>query len=538
MRKIIYIGVTLLAFLFTSCQEDFLETKPTASVDNETTFSSLENCYAVVNGIHRFVYSESRDGQDEFGEAAIMMHRDLMGEDLCMTTSANGWFVRTYRWIDHRNSASKVDAYPWKFYYRIIANANTVIAKLKERFADKATESLYQEIMAQALTYRAWAHFNLVQLYAKRYDPTVAGSNTQPGIVLVTSPEVTQRPRSTVEEVYAQINRDLDEAITLFANSGSSPSQISDLSIYAAQAIKARVALTIGSWQTAIDYAKLAKAAGKLFTAKDFQANNGFPTVFSVYPGPGSEWIWGSQVKSDQGTGFASFGAYMSWNFSSTNTRTNPKTITKELYEAMPATDARKAMFDPTGFDIRAKAPNFLDSRASVTPFHSKKFSAVAPGDSRNDLAYIRVAEMYLIQAEAEARIGGKDADAQQTLYSLVVTRNESYVKSTQTGQALIDEILLQRRIELWGEGFRFYDLKRLNLPLTRVSTQVAPNPATLDPRYAQAFYKNSLVNTKYTGHHDPSLCSVTSIPAGDLTWQWLIPKSELDANKLIKQNE
>lgn len=476
--------------------------------------------------------------QDESGEGSIMIRRDMLGEDLCMTAAGNGWFNRSYQWTDHRNAFATSNNYPWIFYYRIIANANTVIANLKEKFADKASESLYQETMAQALTYRAWAHFNLVQLYAKRYDPAVAGANTQPGVILAITPEVVQRPRATVEEVYAQVNRDLDDAITLFASSNSSPSQVSDLSIYAAQAIKARVALTMGSWQTAIDYAKLAKAAGKLFTAKDLQANNGFPTVFSVYPGPGSEWIWGSQVKSDQTTYFSSFFAYMSWNFSSTNIRTNPKTITKELYEAMPATDARKAMYDPTGFDIRAKAPNFLDSRAVVAAYESRKFSAVAPADSRGDLAYIRVAEMYLIQAEAEARIGGKDADAQQTLYNLVVTRNESYVKSTNTGQALIDEIMLQRRIELWGEGFRFYDLKRLNLPLTRVTTQVTPNPSTLDPRYAQTFYKNALLNIKFAGHHDPSLCSVTSVPAGDARWQWLIPKSEIDANKQITQNE
>lgn len=537
MKKIVYIGVALLAFFFTSCQEDFLDTKPTASVDKETTFSSVENCYAVINGIHRYMYAYGST-QDESGEGSIMIRRDMLGEDLCMTAQGNGWFNRMYQWTDHRNAFATSNNYPWIFYYRIIANANTVIANLKEKFADKASESLYQETMAQALTYRAWAHFNLVQLYAKRYDPAVAGANTQPGVILATMPEVVQRPRATVEEVYAQVNRDLDDAITLFASSNSNPSQVSDLSIYAAQAIKARVALTMGSWQTAIDYAKLAKAAGKLFTAKDLQANNGFPTVFSVYPGPGSEWIWGSQVKSDQTTYFGSFFAYMSWNFSSTNIRSNPKTITKELYEAMPATDARKAMYDPTGFDIRAKAPNFLDTRAGVAAYESRKFSAVAPADSRGDLAYIRVAEMYLIQAEAEARIGGKDADAQQTLYNLVVTRNESYVKSTNTGQALIDEIMLQRRIELWGEGFRFYDLKRLNLPLTRVTTQVTPNPATLDPRYAQKFYKDALLNSKFAGHHDPSLCSVTSVPAGDARWQWLIPKSEIDANKQITQNE
>ncbi|WP_320052031.1 RagB/SusD family nutrient uptake outer membrane protein [uncultured Acetobacteroides sp.] len=530
MKRIKYFGIVVLSLFLFSCQKEFLDTTPTASVDAKNAFSSLDNAYAVINGIHRYMYN-SGDYQDESGEASINLRRDMLGEDLCMTAAGNGWFNRFYQWTDHRNGQATANIYPWRFYYRIIANANAVIDGLNTKFADKKDDGFFQEIMAQALTYRAWAHFNLVQLYAKRYDPTKKGNNSQLGVVLSTTSEVLQRPRSTVEEVYAQINTDLNNAIALFKSSGSSPAQISDLSIYAAEAIKARVALTTGEWQTAIDYSSEALKAGKLFTAADFKANGGFPTIFSSYPGAGSEWIWGSQVKSDQNTYFASFFAYMSWNYSSTNIRTNPKTITRELYDAMPATDARKAMFSLTGYDIYAKAPNQLDSRALVASYETKKFSAVAPADSRGDIAYIRVAEMYLIKAEAEARIGGKDADAQNTLATLLTSRYDAgtYVKSANTGQALIDEILLQRRIELWGEGFRFTDLKRLDLPLARVITAV-PDPAKP--------YKTGHITANYSGHHDPTLCVVTEVPAGDARWQWFIPKDEINANNLVIQNE
>ncbi len=80
---------------------------------------------------------------------------------------------------------------------------------------------------------------------------------------------------------------------------------------------------------------------------------------------------------------------------------------------------------------------------------------------------------------------------------------------TTNSGQALKEEIYIQRRIELWGEGFRFYDLKRLNLPLDRTG-----------------------------GNHNPSLVDdVLFVPAGDNRWQWLIPQSALDANPLLVQN-
>jgi hypothetical protein len=67
------------------------------------------------------------------------------------------------------------------------------------------------------------------------------------------------------------------------------------------------------------------------------------------------------------------------------------------------------------------------------------------------------MAEMYLIEAEAKAWMG--DATASQALFTLISNRNPAYVKST-AGQTLVNEIYLHRRLELWGEGFRFYDLK------------------------------------------------------------------------------
>ncbi|MDN3671470.1 RagB/SusD family nutrient uptake outer membrane protein [Flavobacterium branchiarum] len=81
---------------------------------------------------------------------------------------------------------------------------------------------------------------------------------------------------------------------------------------------------------------------------------------------------------------------------------------------------------------------------------------------------------------------------------------------STKTGQALVDEVIFQRRIELWGEGFRFFDLKRTNSDLDRTGANH---------------------NSTYVG-------GVFSVPASDKRWQWLIPRAEINANPLIKQNE
>ena len=86
--------------------------------------------------------------------------------------------------------------------------------------------------------------------------------------------------------------------------------------------------------------------------------------------------------------------------------------------------------------------------------------------------------------------------------------RDPSYKQSSSTGATLIDEILFNRRIELWGEGFRFLDLKRLNLPLNR-------NGA----------------------NHNTAVAVLFDVPAGDPRWEFLIPRRELDSNKAVTQN-
>jgi hypothetical protein len=216
------------------------------------------------------------------------------------------------------------------------------------------------------------------------------------------------------------------------------------------------------------------------------------------------EWMWGSHINEVQTNYFGNFGAYMSRNYNSTVIRSCPKAINSKLYDMIPATDVRSTIFSKDG-----EHPNLsLAKNFAKFPYTSQKFLSISTGDSRCDVPYMRAAEMYLIEAEAKARLG--QADAVTILFEFVKARNSSYVLSTNTGQALIDEILVQRRIELWGEGFRFFDLKRTNSSLDRT----------------EANHDSGIVN------------GVLTVPPTDKRWQWLIPRAEIDANPLIKQNE
>ena len=140
-------------------------------------------------------------------------------------------------------------------------------------------------------------------------------------------------------------------------------------------------------------------------------------------------------------------------------------------------------------------------------PYMNRKFAVKDYTSSVADANFMRLGEMYLIAAEAAAKAGNPSA-AQDYLSTLNKTRDSGYTKSTKTGDDLLEEIYTYRRIELWGEGHRFLDLKRLNRPLDRTGA-----------------------------NHVAAVSSVLEIPAGDIRWKFAIPQDEIDANDLIDKN-
>ncbi len=490
-----YFKVLLLSLIILTgaCSKDFLENHPTGSLNESVPFTSTQNAMSLLNGIHRMMYSGVSPWNQGFtGQGSVEIYNDMMGEDVVMTAAGNGWYNNTYKWVDHRNFNSSQTYEVYRFYYKIINNANALITNVDNiPGADPVkTDAEKKVLKGQALVYRAWAHFNLVQLYGKRYDAT-AKPNAELGVPLKTTVGYSSQARATVEEVYTQINKDLDDAISILTTKRDNKSHIN---LAVAKGLKARVALTQQDWATAAKYAAEARTDFPLMSQADYVKG------FNDYNN--SEWMWGITVIPDQTLDFGHFFAYMSCNYSSTNIRNNPKAINSKLYNLISATDVRKKLWDPTG-----KAYTFLPGNFVKKPYMNCKFIAAGPADSRGDMVWMRAAEMYLIEAEAKANLG--DATANDILFELMKSRDASAVKPAETGAALLPTIYIQRRIELWGEGFRFLDLKRLNQPLDRTGA-----------------------------NHNTSLAgNIMSNPIGDNNWQYLFPKTETDANKDLKQN-
>ena len=493
-NKISTILFITLTFMTLSCNEDYLNTAPTSSVDASAAFLTTKNAEAAVNGIYRLLYSQVTGGdQGHANHPAQLYILDVMADDVVIPNTTNTWNLTDARWIAHRTDVSVTTTHPYRMYYRVIANANMAILNLDNAEGPQATKD---RLKGEVYALRAWAYFNLVQMYGKRY---VAGQNNdQLGVPLVLTPVLEGQPRATVEEVYTQINSDLDQAIALLP---STPVNKSHPDKEVAKGLKARVALVQQNWALAESLANEARQGVPLMSTTEYRA--GFSNI-SV-----GEWMWGVDHLEVHTTFFWGFHQYMSCNFNSTVNRVAPKLINSALYAQISATDVRRSMWAAAANDPATIAPpGGIKPQYMVQKF---RLEAAAPSTSfSGDVPYMRAAEMYLIEAEAQARQGGaKETAAQNTLFSLISARDSGYVLSTNTGTALIDEILLHRRIELWGEGFRFFDLKRMNLPLNR-------NGA-------------NFVSAVISGLYD--------VPAGDVRWEFLIPRDELNANKAMVQN-
>lgn len=483
------IAIALSTLVIAGCKKEFLQKDPTSRVLPSVIFATTNDAYAAINGMHRLMYSQWYSNQATGGQSGNMLYMEVLGDDYVMTAASNGFFNSEYKWQSHRNISASILTFNYGFYYALIGNANEIIANIDAAVGPQEDKNF---LKAQALTYRAWSYYQMVQLFGKRY--VKGGDNSSMGMSIVLEKMDKAVPRNTVEEVYTQINKDLDDAVSLYATASARPN-ISHLNVNVAKGIKARVALTQQNYDVAAQFAKEAKAGFTLMSGTQY--------VDSFVNFKNSEWMWGIEHREDQPLFFYSFYAYVG-NFSSTNTRANPKAINSLLYNKISTTDIRKKLWDPTGADKTFP----LAASGVRKPYMTRKFTMPNPGSSNADLMFMRAAEMYLIEAEALAN-SGKDVEARKALYDMVITRDPDYVLSTNSGATLLNEILIHRRIELWGEGFRFYDLKRLNMPLNR-------NGA----------------------NHNATLAVTFDVPAGDKQWEFLIPQGEIDRTLgVVKQN-
>ena len=519
MKNIIRISLVIAALsLASACAKDYMETAPESAESPTTIFATTKNINLAINGMCKMMTTQYWSTQGLNGEGVIKTWFGNFGNDL-QRCNQTGW-ASIWNHTFHENVSSTYVTYPWYYYYKIISNANTVIKNVDSAEGTEAERQFYK---AQALVFRAHAYTMLMQLYAYRWQDSNNGASN--GVVLRLTPDPDPDPEveyamplSTQTECYKQIYDDCDEAIRLFNESGMDRgnSEFYKPNVNVAYAVKTRAALVREDWPTVAACAPEARKGHPLMSKAEYM-DGGFSDA-------NNEWIWGVYDAEDQTIYYYAYFAYQGSNASSSMQRTYPLAISKELYNQIPTTDARRKMWlEPTAEEAAelnaagrstkklykrafAEYGSKLYNTSLVYQYMQFKFQCTFyPGGGSYNI--YRSAEMYLAEAEALCHIGGQDAKVQGLLNDLNKNLDPSY-NCTKTGAELLTEVKLYRRVDLWGEGFDWYDYKRWNEPIVRKSS-------------------------KQGGNFNDAFAVTINVEDGN-KWTFKIPKNETDYNKLI----
>jgi tetratricopeptide (TPR) repeat protein len=414
----------------------------------------------------------------DFGYPSLIIQRELLGQDIVHVWAYNQfgpWYGPSYTLGPDYIYCQQ----PWRWYYRLASQANTVMSLVPE---PESAPKDYVWALGKAYFYRALAYFDLGRLYlAGGYANNPEGITVP--IVTNETTDVANNPRVPATELFAFVLSDLKQAEQYLADAPTNDKNTPTLS--AVYGMMARLYLEIGEWSNAENYAKKAQVGFTPLNQSQWLDHiNGFNT-----PSTNSAWIWSASISADNDavqSGIINWTSHMSSEitYGYNGPTGNNMSIDRHLYDLIPDADFRKKSFiAPSAArasiesDLpEADGPEGLDKTwLASKPYLSIKFRPSQGGyedyevGSASSVPLMRVEEMMLIEAEAAAR---QDAGrGKQLLETFVRTRNPSYSSSETSVDFVVDEIWLQRRIELWGEGFATFDIKRLNKGITRSYT-------------------------------------------------------------------
>lgn len=448
----------------TEQKQDAVEKNPDLASAGVVGISSTINQYSSV-------YT---DNHCDYGWPSLMLFLDSNGPDLVGLNTGYNWYsgAGTFNMGSTNNYENNL---AWYYCYKMIKSANDVISNIDS----ETTNPQLQLFASQGYANRAFAYFNLIQLFQYTYK----GNESRPGVPILTPENAVEAategcPRGTVQDTYDQIMSDLNTAISMLESSGLGVDQIAAVgtrrfvSLGAAYALRARVNLVMNNWQAAASDAQqaIAKSGASPLSIQE-ASQPGFNDSDA------HNWLWGiyiQEVDRVVTTGICNFGSHMgpfSYGYAQVGAW---RMVNKALFNSIPDTDCRKGWF----LDANKESKNLSAAQANyvgaygVPAYGQVKFApyqgTLNTSTNAVDFPLIRIEEMYYIQAEATG-MAGDVASGKSILENFVKTyRNPAYQCVAANATELQDECWNQRRVEFYGEGMSYFDLLRLNKPLDR----------------------------------------------------------------------
>ncbi|UKB78583.1 RagB/SusD family nutrient uptake outer membrane protein [Chryseobacterium sp. MEBOG07] len=415
--KIVYAGCACLALLFTqSCElTEVTKLKPYYKLDEETVVTDIASAEKLLAGAYYSLKDEAMANQ-------MGIYTSLMGLNVVSTAVSS--FAFTNNTV--QTSDINVNSYLYAGPYQLIQTANWVIDKTG---ALAVNDPRKVQIIAEARFLRALGHFYILRLFGEFWD-----LNSKFGVEIKDRPKLPVAARASVKTSYDFILSDLDEAILNGKDyvKGSKKGYATKL---AAKAIKAKVLLYKK------DYTGAAALAKEVMTGPAVLANN-FVDLFQKEKHMSDEVILSALVFAT-GNSSATGKTYY-W--------TSGGNFLSARYTALLAGDSRKAII----------VKNFADPVDPSKWRGNGKFTVGVDGSGYDTEYYFRLAEAYLIYAEAEARRdGGVLTDALNVLNALRIKRGMNGVSAANKAE-LLALIRTEKELELGGEsGEDWFDLVR-----------------------------------------------------------------------------
>lgn len=455
----------VLSVFSMSCRKEFLDLEPYSDISADIAITNEADMGAALNGSYATLRSNNLFGR------TIPLFGDLIADNVYISAINSNRYLDFFQvnYTVNNGNASAI----WRAAYTTILRANNVIN------SELANTGKVEEYRAEARAIRALMYFELVKHFAKPYQVDPSGLGVP--IVLTYDPKL-KPARNTIAEVYAQIEDDLTKAITNLPDDNSSGFFTS----YAAKALLARMYLYKHEW---------AKA---LATSQDIIDNSGYILV----PAQGVVSFWSRNTpRTDKVEVLFEvvFDAVQNAGIDALD-----YFYDQQGYGDALAADAFYVLFTET--DVRRQL--FLTSspiRGDVKVVNKYPNSSSADPD---EFKVLRLSEVYLTAAEAAFQ-SGDETLALDYLNELVSKRDPAFAGYNSSGQALLNDILLERRKELAFEGQRYWDLARYNLAVNRVN-----------------------MSANYPGNVP------LTIAADNFRRILPIPQSELDANPNIRNQQ
>lgn len=499
---------------------------------SEFALGGLVNSFpvAMMSVDNRSFYSKYGTHTD-FGIPAIHLMTESMLEDIAVMGANPGYWSFNF-WSRNvgMNDQSWPIGYFWENYYSYIKIANDVISVIE---VSDDMPDLNKNYLGQAYAYRAMSYLDMARMYEPKENEytdvsKVLGLTVPIVTEKTTAEQLSNNPRVPREEMYEFILSDLAMAEKMLANAGNDYTQPTLGAVYG---MYARAYLEMGYWKEGGDkqaFEKAAEYARKAITVSGktplTEAQWTDPTTGFNSGSSNNAWIWGLPVSVDLIGNIICYTAHIScegtWGYT---TLSNPG-INKALYDKIAPGDFRhKSFLSPDRstwtsgtykFAGNAAAQNaFLNSLAK--PYTAIKFRPVA-GEVNTytignpaDHMLMRVEEMYFIEMEA---ISNYDLGQAKTLlneFMALRVTDGSYDCSEITDLSrFTTEMLIQKRIEFWGEGVMFFDYKRLDRGITR----------------------------HYEGSNHPSMWAF-NVSGRSPQWNFVINRGEFQANSGIDES-